>query len=695
MSSPVSLSAFGMPTPRGGSSSPGSARRGSVVGESGGGLFVVGEHDPTAVGIRILHIDPNDGGYCGGKIGKSGIKMCIRPIGACTIQAHRRFKAAVTILGGGSTAVKEGVFTDSKTPMTVYTTEVLPVDLLTKPFELYASDLRPPAQWGAYFRALAKRPREIDAGDLETMSQAHEEMLDSPYKKRREMDLEHGVGDEGSGPSAIDLKLANLANLIGKQADGSSTESILAQLTRLEELVEKGCLAENHATAVDQLMTTYGVDLAGLKDSASDQARQKLQEELAPMVAWFLRWTKRQTDGTLGPIGEALDRQLEALDRKVQELSGAIPPSTPRVQAPYTPLFGGVAATPRPLAQPALDSTAVENRLRLLQEKVDALQEQVAGEAVTIAGVSFKSKNELRSWLRLNMFDNDMFMCFADPSAVLNMASRPCGDNESVMNFHSAARKAGLGAGYVGLAQLSFSFTLPVVFIHEPGVKTATSAMKDSRILPRAKTATDWDDGSLYGSVKQRILNEVEIVKQMLDSTLSSTTQLTPEGQRVASTCINQSMIFINNLVTWMSTTYYGGLADGQLGPPLWGYISHCVRALFKSLQAARISGQKPNPDAADCVWGYFQGLKLANEVNAAGFSGHQVLSHVLNLHLQDQAVMKDALDEKLKTLEKRMDTAAAEAKRLSDALEVKLNGVLSVAKGAQAAASKRAGGKP
>ena len=51
-------------------------------------------------------------------------------------------------------------------------------------------------------------------------------------------------------------------------------------------------------------------------------------------------------------------------------------------------------------------------------------------------------------------------------------------------------------------------------------------------------------------------------------------------------------------------------------------------------------------------VGGGLQGIKLADEFVAERFEGRPVLSHVLNQHLQDRAVMKEEFEKKIADLD-------------------------------------------
>ena len=69
-------------------------------------------------------------------------------------------------------------------------------------------------------------------------------------------------------------------------------------------------------------------------------------------------------------------------------------------------------------------------------------------------------------------------------------------------------------------------------------------------------------------------------------------------------------------------------------------------------------------------VWGFLQGIKLANELLDENFEGHSVLSHVLNLHLQDRAVMKEENEVRILALQELVSKALTTANSANQTLQ-------------------------
>ena len=127
------------------------------------------------------------------------------------------------------------------------------------------------------------------------------------------------------------------------------------------------------------------------------------------------------------------------------------------------------------------------------------MQDQLGGDQINISGQTFRSRADFRAWWQLNVVEDNLFVCFADPHALPNMASPTGADNGENMSFLSDAKKAGFRNKDGALAALSFGLTLPSVF----GKETGKIGTRDARVLPGLKKASDWDDGSQYMGQKR------------------------------------------------------------------------------------------------------------------------------------------------------------------------------------------------
>jgi hypothetical protein len=146
-------------------------------------------------------------------------------------------------------------------------------------------------------------------------------------------------------------------------------------------------------------------------------------------------------------------------------------------------------------------------------------------------------------------------------------------------------------------------------------------------------------------------------------------TRLGGEALNVAVEMLSASKTFIADLSTWVNTTYQDTLARMMSSEKeAWALISHCVRVVFKLLRDARSSGARWTPGTSDkqLVWAQLQCHRVMGELRAVGFGAHTALSHVLNLHLQDNVMLRS----KFERLEARLievEKITKEAKKAAD----------------------------
>jgi hypothetical protein len=146
-------------------------------------------------------------------------------------------------------------------------------------------------------------------------------------------------------------------------------------------------------------------------------------------------------------------------------------------------------------------------------------------------------------------------------------------------------------------------------------------------------------------------------------------TRLAGEALNVAIEMLSTSKTFIADLSTWVNTTYQDTLARTMSSEKeAWALISHCVRVVFKLLRDARSSGARWTPGTSDeqLVWAQLQCHRVMAELRAVGFGAHPALSHVLNLHLQDNVVSRSKF-EKLEARLIEVEKIAKEAKKAAD----------------------------
>jgi hypothetical protein len=152
---------------------------------------------------------------------------------------------------------------------------------------------------------------------------------------------------------------------------------------------------------------------------------------------------------------------------------------------------------------------------------------------------------------------------------------------------------------------------------------------------------------------------------------------LNPTANLVAGTMLTEAQEFVTMLVVWINTFLTDRANKGDDEGETLQHMSHAVRTICEMLHAAHAPGRGPYPPGekgARIFWGTLQALTVMRKLREANFSAHPALSHILNLHLQDNAVSKadmvvmenklKAVLEEVKALKRAADRGAAAKKK-------------------------------
>jgi hypothetical protein len=253
---------------------------------------------------------------------------------------------------------------------------------------------------------------------------------------------------------------------------------------------------------------------------------------------------------------------------------------------------------------------------------------------------------------------------FLDALSMLALMHGGSESAKSAAEFASITKKVGYDSTDEALVVTSFNLELPEVF----GSLPRSGIAKDSRVLPGLPTFKEWDGGDGYLGLKVELANKLSEFMSPMGQHYRHC--LTGEALLTAMEMLAASKLFISDLSTWINTTYQDTRARTMASEKeAWSLISHCVRVIFKLLRDARASGARWTVETRDAqlVWAQFQCHRLMEELRLlAQFSSHPALSHVLNLHLQDNVVSRS----KYESLEKRVleiEKVAHGAKKAAD----------------------------
>mmetsp|Transcript_3766 Transcript_3766/g.5135 ORF Transcript_3766/g.5135 Transcript_3766/m.5135 type:complete len:277 (+) Transcript_3766:1972-2802(+) len=268
-------------------------------------------------------------------------------------------------------------------------------------------------------------------------------------------------------------------------------------------------------------------------------------------------------------------------------------------------------------------------------------------------------------------------MLFPDAHPLLNIGTEEASTNTEVLSFEASSLKSGFKSSFEALVMASFKLELPPFFGADE--KTLAST-KNARELLKIKTFSDWDTKDGYTGARYQMHNSVQEATKTLQQ--SSMSLLSGAALSVSTSMISLSNSFLNTLIEWISQEFAdlmgrAGDVDEATEAAIWKLISHCIRTIFKELHVCRLPGRGPflsQDHRAGCVlWGCLQAHLRMQTFVSQGFSADSKLSHVLNLHLQDNAVMQGEFKAfKKKVIEVEKQTLASQkianqAKSLAD----------------------------
>jgi hypothetical protein len=188
----------------------------------------------------------------------------------------------------------------------------------------------------------------------------------------------------------------------------------------------------------------------------------------------------------------------------------------------------------------------------------------------------------------------------------------------------------------------SFYLEIPAFF----GKPTLGATNSSAKILPGLPNYETWDVGDTDRGLRYDLKRKIQ--EQVNTWELVSLHSLPVAAQPLASNMLKASAEFVGVVSNWITGFYQDSKCKGANEIETWKHISHTVREICHILHVARGSGRGhiANPqDRASCLfWGQLQAHREMQSLSKAGLVGDHRLSHILNLHLRDNAVMKSEL---------------------------------------------------
>jgi hypothetical protein len=277
--------------------------------------------------------------------------------------------------------------------------------------------------------------------------------------------------------------------------------------------------------------------------------------------------------------------------------------------------------------------------IKSLEARVQDIEDQLHSQTVMIAGLTFKSQLLTRTWMTTNAPAAGAYIYFFDAHGMPSLAADEADTTQAVLNFSHSAAKGGYASSEEAQVAASFKIALPAIFGSD---SASTRVSADTQALPAFKVFEIWDPEDGYTGAKRRFDEQIKEVKATMLESVGD--HLVGIGCMVAMECIQTTYAFLSKLSEWMSRQYKSLVARGGTKEACWGLICHRVRAIFWDLHKARIAGRGSflgSDRASGIMWGSLQAHRLMQEYLMSDFSAHPKCSHILNIHLHDNVLMK------------------------------------------------------
>jgi hypothetical protein len=385
---------------------------------------------------------------------------------------------------------------------------------------------------------------------------------------------------------------------------------------------------------------------------------------IQPFIDFVAKTSSSRTDP-----GGLLVKRLTDLERRVVQLRTTKMDisNTGSVAALAAGIATGAASLAWALPSPVGNTTLVASlggagtnvavlaqQIAQLERKDADLEGQLGGEAITIGGAEFKSMTDAGAWLKANAPGDGDYAFFLDAHGLMALANGKGATTQEVLKMAEYKEKLKYSSIDAALIAACFQIAIPEFF----GIRTTD---KSAKALPGLAKSKDWDAKDGDRGLRYDITRECMTIYMDRSGTMQYS--LSPVARLVAGTMLTEAQKFVTTLVTWISTFLTDRGNKGDDKAETIQHMPHAVRTIMEMLYAARAPGRGPlrqGEMGTKILWGTLQALGVVRELRAANFSSHPARSHILNLHLQDNAVTKSELAAMEKTFRTTMDDLKA-----------------------------------
>jgi hypothetical protein len=477
-----------------------------------------------------------------------------------------------------------------------------------------------------------------------------------------------------NGASAFEV-VDELKTEVRGMAKGMDTMEELVQ--RLNDRGSKLTVGLEDLAALVHILKRNGrvttTDLTESRDSVLNQVREAIQPFIKLVGRLFS--SKEDPGGLLIKTVVDLERTVVELRATKADSPSAVkttswqhPPGPTRAQSlswslstePGTTSHAGSSMSQ---AGGQGDTQETQNRVRSLERRVADLEGQLGGASIVVAGAEFKSITNAGAWLKANASVNGDYAYFVDAHGLMALAYGRGSTAVEVLKMDEYKKKLKYTSIDAALIAAGFQIAIPEFF----GVKTSDQSAK---ALPGLSKAKDWDAKDGDRGLRYYIGRKCMAV--YMDRSATTMYSLSPVANLIASTMLTEAQEFVTTLITWINTflTDRGNKGDDE--QETIQHMAHAIRTICEMLHAARAPGRgpfRPGEKGVKIFWGTLQALGVMRELRMAKFSAHPALSHILNLHLQDNALTKSEMT----SMERRLKSVIEEVKALKSSVDRKV----------------------
>lgn len=467
--------------------------------------------------------------------------------------------------------------------------------------------------------------------------------------------------------SSLDLHLSAIKNIIGDRTVDTDPRTIMDRLAALSQEVvdldtstkdlEKSSLTAAEQQGLSALFAEHTPSLSGF----SAKLFKGVVASFHPLMSWISGWTQDKTGGLINAKLADIESRLNK-----GSPSSAIASSN----TAFDPLrgmsrlnLGGSSSVDRGTNN--LTKSTIEEltrRVEDISETIKIMREESDTKSVFIVNQAFHSRVDILSWLKLHANNEGGYLQFVDPHALLALAFRSAKDIKEELAMDASSTRAGYFRTEAALVGKSFAFRIPEVF-------TKGSKLSDPKLLPAIPTFQSFDGETPMSGFKYDFDCQVILAADTI--TAEAERMLSTTGSLLALKCLGDAQMFLSKLITWIMSTYH---TLQKISPDSsednWKYVSHCVRTIFEYLHDARKIGAGRNVHGSYVMWACLQGRRAAAELMDKGFSGHPAVEHVLNIHMQRRALMKDEYAKEKKTIDLQFKHLSNEVSSLKGAID-------------------------